>query len=234
MAHHGRFIKVRSPQFIQMHVDAGELISDAIKQGAATAKRAYCPVYLGELNGVHVVCQGESFETIYGRYQLEQERRSEEVRSSPEFQQREAEFQAKLAVDNAKADELFASLDDVIGYGTTAIVQWIKDLTPVVGWVQNGQDEVNRRRSHYNAAAAKLREAGYFKNDCLNGAVAPDGSVVPDEVLARQVYYRQNPEFFARWLIGQVVGCFEEQMPPIQVAEMFAEDYLQMIGLQPA
>lgn len=184
----------------------GDGIQELIQKCVAARKNSDIDILIEDFNGVDVnISSSDTVETAFKRWDDEMHRQAEEWRNSPEGKAVKAEQEKKALSCQKTIDKLVKQLDHFSGK-ESEFVNWFGKFAKVADRVDvayNSQEIIDRFHSW-----------GFKTNDHIK--------------LPKKSY--DDPQVFARYIIGQCLDCMEHGMPPMPgPTERFVAEYNELV-----
>lgn len=184
----------------------GSTITDCIAECIAMANKAGLSVQLRQFNGVDLnVAPGATADACYDEWEIVFNNNAKLYRNSPECQKAAADSQRRA--DNARREvrRLLGTFDESS-----------RSLDTLVGWAKDFSVHADNNAVVFDkdALADMLENLGYRNNM----HVAKEGEIRP----------KWMKKIMGEYIIGQVINCLRNGMPPHPIEAKFADEYAAM------
>jgi len=183
---------------------AGTHISEACEEAVKLARDSDQPVQF-PFNGIDVIAYTKDEPSdVELRWHVESERRHREYEASPEYAASQAKRRLEVAQRQQQVDRLVSP--DNFPSSEHGWMTWASELAECaddIGVTFNRELLVSR-----------LKCAGWKQNN----------HVTTDPILRRRI--ETEPTIMAEYIMGQVMGCLDQGMPPHPMTMTFVERYM--------
>lgn len=185
---------------VSLNVSSGSMVADGIKDAVAVAAALRAKVQI-ECNGILVeVTARDNPVTLYQKWEREMDRRAAEYRRSPEGRRAAAEAAARLQSYQQQMDRLMEELPNLDFSDMGALIDWLDRLA-------DPSDHIGVPTPAEEIVSAFI-EHGFVPNANTKGQFNGD-----------------DPENYARWLIGQALDGLNTMGAIHGVYHKFAKEW---------
>ncbi len=198
-------IKNLDPEPFELEILGGSYLPDVCEEAAEKANELNMQVKF-EFNGIALtVNPGDDANLAEAVYHDISEARHQEYLKSPEHKKElRREHDAKNR-EGKKVTSLGGTMNQTLDSGLDAIIRWVAQL-------------------------AKYSQRGLHPDDCkkiLEAFEAADFEAGACCDLKKE-FYATNKNIMGRYIVGQVMKCLQDNMPPHPITEKFAKDYFKI------
>ena len=190
-------------QVFELEIDPGETIKSAIFSAIEVAQEKVQPVQFN-FNGIVVQVTGDSeYDIVKQEYRTALAESQKEYENSPRYKKLKQKQDEELKADQLRIDSLLASLSEVLkGNDFASVVVWCGLFAEI--------NDNNNLKFDKKVLVEQLKVAGWLSGVCTG-----------------KDFNEDDPENYARYIVGQCISNLESGMPIHPIAKSFADKWVE-------